>query len=120
MTLLLSILITTLLTYLYYVKLNRFKRIQQIHQSYHLSHPSLPLPPLVSKSSPNRSELPMTPYEAQGILLNVLCFEMPFLTTKAFEFALFVRLFYPLPLFTLANLSFSHGMKPRKPMEFQP
>lgn len=87
-----TISVAAVFVYLSLVRLVRFSRIEAVHQAYATRH-KLPEPPALTRvdahTPPTRKELPMTPYEAQSILLNSLRMEFPFVSGKALEFALF-------------------------------
>ncbi|KAM0749847.1 hypothetical protein T439DRAFT_326739 [Meredithblackwellia eburnea MCA 4105] len=88
----LPISVATAVVYLTSVHLLRFRRINGIHRQYANDHGLSKSPPLRRAKEdvpPTTAELPMTPYEAQKILLPGLYVEMPFTLTKALEFALF-------------------------------
>lgn len=88
-----TLILTLACLYLPVVRLLRFKRIKSIHSNYSNAHSNVS-PPALTRSNdkvPTRAEIPLTPAEAQSILLNVLTIEMPFISNKALEFALFVR-----------------------------
>lgn len=90
--------------YLAVVRSQRYQSINKIHEKYAKEHQLSVPPPLTRRTlrdsssssdegvAPTREELPMTPTEAQSILLNVLTLEMPYVSNKALEFALFVSL----------------------------
>ncbi|KAL8279872.1 hypothetical protein RQP46_007722 [Phenoliferia psychrophenolica] len=81
----------TVAVYLSIVHSLRYSRINALHASYAKRHGLKASPPLRRNDgrAPTRAELPMTPVEAQEIIKTGLNYEMPFILTKALEFALF-------------------------------
>lgn len=78
--------------YLTTVHLLRYQRIRRTHGEYAKNHGFL-IPPALRRTdgkAPTRAELPMSPSEAQVILLDALLLEFPFMLAKSLEFALFV------------------------------
>ncbi|KAI5475803.1 hypothetical protein MNV49_000814 [Pseudohyphozyma bogoriensis] len=86
-----TILLPLIPLYLLTVRLLRFSRINRLHREYAARHGLASSPPLRRErdKAPTRKELPMTPAEAQKILLEGVLLEMPWILPKALEFALF-------------------------------
>lgn len=88
----LSVVAAVVVAWLWYVKSRRFERIKMTHDEYATRH-GLKLAPSLEREHdaewPTRGKYAMTPAEAQGIMLDIFWYEMPFLLNKSFEFALF-------------------------------
>ncbi|SCV69544.1 BQ2448_2564 [Microbotryum intermedium] len=88
-----SYFVIAIVSYLGYVHLTRFSRINATHLAYAKRH-GLKRPPPLRRGrddrAPTREQYPMTPAEAQTILIPGAEFDLPFTITKALEFALFL------------------------------
>lgn len=88
----LAALVLLLPAYLLYVRSQRYQRINRVLKDYATRH-GRAVPPLrraEGSPAPTRAAYPMTPAEAQEIILCTLSYDEPFLMNKALQFALFL------------------------------